>query len=203
MCSRECAVQPEVPELYFCADLKGYAWCFRKGEYLNVGLGREESHLLAEHVGRFAAFLKHSGRVPHDLPARFHGHTYLLWPRSPRRLVDDGVLLVGDAAGLAYPQSGEGIRPAVESALLAAEVIAGADRDYSAGSLAGYEEALQRRFGRRGAGRSGADWLPEPFRRRVARRQLENRRFVRHVVGDRWFLHKEQPPISLVPMGAS
>ena len=30
---------------------------------------------------------------------------------------------VGDAAGLAYPQSGEGIRPAVESGLMAATVV--------------------------------------------------------------------------------
>jgi flavin-dependent dehydrogenase len=29
------------------------------------------------------------------------------------------VLLIGDAAGLAYPESGEGIRPAVESGLIA------------------------------------------------------------------------------------
>jgi hypothetical protein len=32
----------------------------------------------------------------------------------PPRTTDDGVLLIGDAAELAYPQSGEGIRPAVE-----------------------------------------------------------------------------------------
>jgi flavin-dependent dehydrogenase len=31
---------PGTPELYFCRDLKGYGWCFRKGQYLNVGLGR-------------------------------------------------------------------------------------------------------------------------------------------------------------------
>ena len=35
-----CAVLGDAPELYFCRDLKGYGWCFRKGEYLNVGLGR-------------------------------------------------------------------------------------------------------------------------------------------------------------------
>ena len=43
--------------------------------------------------------------------------------------VGDGVMLVGDAAGLAYPQSGEGIRPAVESGLLAASAIVGAGGD--------------------------------------------------------------------------
>src|SRR5260370_31020359 len=31
--------EPEVPELFFSRDLKGDGWCFRKGEYLNVGPG--------------------------------------------------------------------------------------------------------------------------------------------------------------------
>ena len=34
------AIEPDVPELFFCRDLQGYGWCVRKGEYLNVGLGR-------------------------------------------------------------------------------------------------------------------------------------------------------------------
>ena len=35
-----CEVAAERPELYFCPDLAGYGWCFRKGDYVNVGLGR-------------------------------------------------------------------------------------------------------------------------------------------------------------------
>ncbi len=35
-----CRVAPQSPELYFCDDLLGYGWCFRKGNHLNVGLGR-------------------------------------------------------------------------------------------------------------------------------------------------------------------
>ena len=34
-----CSIQEETPELYFCRDLKGYGWCFRKKNVLNVGLG--------------------------------------------------------------------------------------------------------------------------------------------------------------------
>ena len=45
-----CGVRPEVPELFFCADLKGYGWCFRKGDVLNVGLGRLDSGRLSRHV---------------------------------------------------------------------------------------------------------------------------------------------------------
>src|SRR3569833_1101145 len=45
-----CPVAPKycatTPELYFCADLQGYGWIFRKGDYLNIGLGREDNHHL-------------------------------------------------------------------------------------------------------------------------------------------------------------
>ena len=27
-----CSIRPEIPELYFCSDLRGYGWCFRKGK---------------------------------------------------------------------------------------------------------------------------------------------------------------------------
>ncbi len=187
----DCAVAPETPELYFCDDLKGYAWCFRKGRYLNVGLGREDSHGLAEHVEHFIAFLRREGRLSAALPARPKGHAYLLYGHAPRTIVGEGVVLVGDAAGLAYPQSGEGIRPAIESGIMAAEVIA-MSSDYSGASLALYEERLTERFGRRQAPEPGP-LLPESLRKRLARYLLTNRWFARHVVMDRWFLHRGQP----------
>src|SRR5436309_10131092 len=39
-------IAPEQPELYFCRDLKGYGWCFRKQNFLNVGFGRLDRHSL-------------------------------------------------------------------------------------------------------------------------------------------------------------
>jgi geranylgeranyl reductase family protein len=125
----ECPVDPEIPELYFCEDLKGYGWIFRKGEVLNVGFGRADAAGFPEKARAFAAYLAARGRVPAGLPGRWLGHAYLLYDARRPRLVDDGVLLVGDAAGLAYAQSGEGIRPAVESGLLAAGAIAAAGPD--------------------------------------------------------------------------
>ncbi len=120
----------EIPELYFCPDLAGYGWCFRKGNYLNIGLGRLNSPGVAAHVQSFCRFLRERGKVCCDVPERFHGHAYRIYERIAPKLVDDGVLFIGDAAGLAYPQSGEGIRPAVESGLLAADVLAAAAGDY-------------------------------------------------------------------------
>ncbi|HKK13676.1 MAG TPA: NAD(P)/FAD-dependent oxidoreductase [Gammaproteobacteria bacterium] len=192
-----CRVDGEVPELVFCDDLSGYGWCFRKGAYLNIGLGREDNHRLSEQLAEFCDLLKARGRIPADIPSRFHGHAYLLYGHGPRQLLDDGVLLIGDAAGLAYPQSGEGIRPAVESGLMAAEVIAAARGQYSAAFLAPYEQRLRARFG---DGRGGiTDRIPARLKTFLASRLLTSPWFTRHVVLDRWFLHAGQAPLEGVP----
>jgi len=49
-------------------------------------------------------------------------------------------MLIGDAAGLAYPQSGEGIRTAVESGVLAAETILSAKGNFRKERLVPYAE---------------------------------------------------------------
>src|SRR5438067_1932212 len=84
----------------------------------------------ARHVGQFCGFLHDRGKICCELPERFHGHAYQLYERTVPKLIDDGVLLIGDAAGLAYPHSGEGIRPAVESGIMATETIIAASGDY-------------------------------------------------------------------------
>jgi geranylgeranyl reductase family protein len=60
----------------------------------------------------------------------------------------DGGLLVGDAGCFVDPLTGEGITPAMESALLAAPVLVGAleSGDYSAAGLARYEAAFRGYF---------------------------------------------------------
>lgn len=198
-----CRVQPHMPELYFCRDLKGYGWCFRKGNHLNIGLGREGNHQLAQHLRDFCAFLRRRGRIPEDIPDRFHGHAYLLYGHSVRKQLDDGVLLVGDAAGLAYPQSGEGIRPAVESALIAAATIVGAGGDYRVERLLPYTRRLADHFGPAAAPGSAT---PSSLRKLLAATMLGNKWFTRHIVLDRWFLHTHkaamktsqdrQPPVN-------
>jgi geranylgeranyl reductase family protein len=190
---RDCRIEAEWPELYFCRDLMGYGWVFRKGNYLNIGLGREASHKLAEQIKDFLAFLRREQRIPGDLPGRFKGHAYLLQGHGERKRIDDGVLLVGDAAGLACPQSGEGIRPAVESGLLAAAVVIAADGDFSAARLEPYCRQLEVRFGPNVPSASGA--FAQRLRSRLGGRLLGNAWFTRHVVLDRWFLHRRQPPL--------
>lgn len=193
--ARALSVAPERPELYFCPDLQGYGWCFRKQQYLNVGFGRLDGRSMPSASAAFVASLKVTGRIPASLSWPWHGHAYLLSGQPRRRVVDAGVLLVGDAAGLASPQSGEGIRPAVESGLLAAAAIAGAHGRYTREQLEPYEAQLLERF--------VAPRIP-PFLSRgselganLVGRLLAMPWFARHVLLDRWFLGTREPALVL------
>ncbi|MGO1460789.1 MAG: NAD(P)/FAD-dependent oxidoreductase [Marinobacter sp.] len=190
-----CEAQGDTPELWFCRDLKGYAWVFRKGNYLNVGLGREDNHKLTAHLQDFVDTMKATGRLPADLPARFKGHAYLLYDHAERPLVDDGLLLIGDAAGLAYTQSGEGIRPAIESALLAAEVIRQAP-DFSAQYLQEYGDAVTLRFGHRGSDTQEGVQVPSWIKMPLASTLMRSHWFTRKVVTEKWFLHQDVLPLA-------
>ena len=46
------------PELYFCRDLEGYAWCVPKGDYLNIGIGRRDRGDFNSHVREFIALAR-------------------------------------------------------------------------------------------------------------------------------------------------
>lgn len=184
-----CAIQAQIPELYFCNDLQGYAWCFRKGNFLNVGLGRLDQHALPEHVSQFVRFLQSSGKVRFEPPQRMSGHAYFLFGRSPRKIVDDAVMLIGDSAGLAFVQSGEGIRPAVESGLMAARVIASAEGSYARDRLQSYTELLTQAYGK-GSGRTLSSRLPRKLRDAAGRMLLTTEWFCRKMVVEKWFLRR-------------
>jgi geranylgeranyl reductase family protein len=110
----------------------GYAWVFPKGDHVNVGVGGWESEgpRLREHLERAcAAYGLPSERLEalrgYRLPMRCSGD----------RAVHGRALLIGDAAGLVDPLSGDGIYEALVSARLASE--AALDR------LAGRAETLE------------------------------------------------------------
>jgi flavin-dependent dehydrogenase len=187
------AVEAEVPELYFSADFNGYGWCFRKQNYLNIGLGLLDRHACSRATGDFVSYLQARGRVPPAGAWRWRGHAYLLSEPRVRRVVDDGVMLIGDAAGLAYPQSGEGIRPAIESGMMAAAAIVNAQGIYSRDRLTQYEEQLARRFGT--STRQRPSFLPAALTSALAIGLMRVPAFVRHVVLDRWFLRAAEPAL--------
>jgi len=98
----------------------GYAWVFPKGDHVNVGVGgwRSEGPRLREHLARACA----GYGLPHAHLEAVRGF------RLPMRRPGDSpargrALLVGDAAGLVDPLSGDGIFEALFSARLAAEAV--------------------------------------------------------------------------------
>ncbi len=193
----QCAVRADVPELFFCRDMKGYGWCFRKSGFVNVGLGRMDRQKVSGHVREFVGFLRDSGRIPRDSTPALPGHAYLLGAYSPRRRLHDGVMLVGDAAGLAYPQSGEGIRPAIESGLLAARVILEAAGDYSTPRLRNYGALLESHITKQPGtpAKLLARVVPDRAVGMAAAGLLRNPWFTRRVLLDRWFLGVDRPPL--------
>jgi flavin-dependent dehydrogenase len=107
------------PVFIFREIHQGYIWIFPKADHLSVGIAAlhpkrgELQATLKRVMARFGISLEN---VP------MHGHPIPIYSRreaiSTRR-----ALLVGDAAGLVDPFSGEGIRYAIKSGKLAAQAI--------------------------------------------------------------------------------
>ena len=174
------------PALFFCRDLNGYGWVVPKGDYVNVGIGRRESHGFLTHVKEFVAFLEREGIVSGVAKARWCGHAYLASGIGANPVTGPGVMLVGDAAGLAYPESGEGIKPAIESGRLAAETLIAAGGRHDTGDLRPYAEVLRAKHPPVARHSAAASALSAAIGRMV----LRSPRLTRSLVLDRWFLRK-------------
>jgi flavin-dependent dehydrogenase len=190
-------VDPAYPEIAFFDDIRGYGWCFRKGRFVNVGVGRTQPKRLHKHLEDFLDRLLMKGKIPplgRDFTeSNFKGHAYKLHHVTPRPLFDDRVLLVGDAAGLSYNFSGEGIRPAVESALFATQVLSDADGNFTRESLAPYRDLLWQAYGKPVTGWRfrAMEALPPQWFGIVGRCLLGVPRLARNVVIEKFFLHGE------------
>ncbi len=114
----------------------GYLWIFSKAEHLSVGIGALHPKP-GELQSTFRRVMESYGISIEGLP--LHGHPVPLY--SGREKISTArTLLVGDAAGLVDPLSGEGIRYAVTSGRLAAEAIL-------SGEIHQYEPRIQRQIG--------------------------------------------------------
>ncbi len=140
----EAPVSPEVfqmfaeqPVFIFGRIRAGYLWIFPKATHLSVGIGAYQPR-----PGQLQAVLKQVmaeyGISLEGVP--LHGHPLPVFLGRERLATGRG-LLVGDAAGLIDPLTGEGIRYAVKSGRLAARcIVEGQTGDYSA--------RIQREIGR-------------------------------------------------------
>jgi flavin-dependent dehydrogenase len=181
-----CPVAGEMPELFFSRDLDGYGWCVRKGAFLNVGLGRRSKAEFAGHVRDFTAWLEQTGRLPAGAEwRRWRGHAYLLAGTDRQPPVGDGVLLVGDAAGLAAPESGEGIGPGIESGARAAQAILAAGGRFARSDLEPYAASIRALCPQDSLSRRVRARIPPA----VGRLCLSSPRFTRRVL-EQWFLRE-------------
>lgn len=121
----------------------GYAWVFPKADHLSVGVGSfaAKSQGLRLHLDQV---LQAEGLGEFSRAAHPHGWIIPLSP-EPRTLHRDRALVLGDAAGLAYAFTGEGIYAAILSAHLAAGVIAEHIND-STPDLSGYSDLVHERM---------------------------------------------------------
>ena len=118
----------------------GYGWLFPKGDHLNIGLGAWKYY--GPNLKKDLALLtQYYGFEPSDLWGLRGHHLPVRAPTSP--ILDGNILLVGDAAGLLDPLSGEGIYSALWSGKTAAyhigEYFAGETED-----LDGYRQEVER-----------------------------------------------------------
>jgi geranylgeranyl reductase family protein len=132
----------------------GYGWVFPKGDHANIGVGgwMEEGPRLRAHLDRLARVHGIDASRLRDV----RGHR-LPMRRLGAPAVRGRALLVGDAAGLVDPLSGDGIYEAFVSARLASQAILSTELADYAPSLA---EALDRHASASWAAKRAADRFP-------------------------------------------
>ena len=118
----------------------GYGWLFPKGDHLNIGVGGWK-HIGPNLRSELDTLVRFYGFDPADLWGLQGHHLPIRASTSP--LMRGNVLLVGDAAGLLDPLTGEGIYAALRSGKVAARHLTA----YVGGQtrhLEGYEHDVQR-----------------------------------------------------------
>ncbi len=125
---------------FFGHGLPGYAWYVPKQDgYINIGLGGMSQRVKASgkdirhYWQRFVADLDEAGLV-RGATLEPAGYSYYIRGNVDTVRIDNA-FIVGDAVGLATVDLCEGIGPAVQSAILAAEAIT-TDRTYSLEGIA-------------------------------------------------------------------
>ncbi|MGE4657893.1 MAG: NAD(P)/FAD-dependent oxidoreductase [Gammaproteobacteria bacterium] len=110
-------------------NLPGYSWYVPKEHgYLNCGVGgfaekiKSKDNDIKMHWGQLVHKLKKNFMVTDWRPDDAHGYSYFM-RSNVNVLHSDNAFIIGDAAGLATLDLGEGIGPAVQSAHLATDAI--------------------------------------------------------------------------------
>ncbi|MBS7620265.1 NAD(P)/FAD-dependent oxidoreductase [Candidatus Bathyarchaeota archaeon] len=144
--------EPWVNEFYIGSNVApgAYAWVFPKSsEEANVGLGVRRVHTDSA-ISYLKRFISSDDRFKE---AKILSITGGITPVSGaiEKFVSNGLMLVGDAAGLLIPCTGAGVHTGVVSGNLAGKVAAESieDGDTSANRLAEYKDKFQETWGKR------------------------------------------------------
>ncbi|MGD9382211.1 MAG: geranylgeranyl reductase family protein [Candidatus Thorarchaeota archaeon] len=108
-------------DIHFGLLEMGYGWCFPKKDELNVGIGArmDKAADLRSRWRKFVRRLEDQKELKFDLSKQSAFRVPFGVPKIP--LVTRRTMLVGDAAGLVSPLSGEGIYYAIKSGIMAAQ----------------------------------------------------------------------------------
>jgi len=182
----------------YSASGAGYGWVFPKKDHLSVGVFSSRSHPGAMKK-RFFEYLRSKGLQNGEIAGLRGGR--IPWSTGRHfRPCDDRGLLVGDAAGLCDPITGEGIYAAALQARLAAEAIC--ERFAGKTELCAYNRAVQSAFA---ADNVCARWMrvflyrfPGPSRRCLSlRRGYLLKRYLAVAAGDARYRDEFSPLVLL------
>ena len=121
----------------------GYGWVFPKGDHVNVGVGGWKAIAGATLRPALETLCRDYGLDPASMTGLRGHHLPMVRPGAPA--IAGGAALVGDAAGLVDPLSGEGIYGAIASGIAVAPAI----DHYLArrtATLASYQRAMEDQF---------------------------------------------------------
>ncbi|MGY5861082.1 MAG: NAD(P)/FAD-dependent oxidoreductase [Candidatus Thorarchaeota archaeon] len=109
-------------EIFFGPVEWGYAWCFPKQDELSIGIGCRMDRMsnLKESWRDFVSMLERTRGIQIDPESRKAFRVPI--GGCEKRVLGRRTMLIGDAAGLVSPISGEGIYYAIESGLIAADI---------------------------------------------------------------------------------
>lgn len=143
------------PVFIFGEVRMGYLWIFPKAKHLSVGIAALHPKPGELQTTLRRVMQRYGISSLEEFPR--HGHPIPIYT-GRERIVTGRVLLAGDAAGLADPLSGEGIRLAITSGRLAADAIL-------ANQPQKYEQMVFRQIGLSQLFGAGLSWLFYRFQR--------------------------------------
>jgi geranylgeranyl reductase family protein len=126
----------------------GYGWCFPKRESLNIGIGcrMDRATNLRDKWDSLIRRIEKSKNIKLEVTKKTSARVPLGGGRGG--VIARRTMLIGDAAGLVSPVSGEGISYAIESGLLAADIAREAVAKESPLHLIEYEQMLKQGLAR-------------------------------------------------------